>query len=591
MSPSRSRVSFGLVSTIGLCTLGLCTLSLLVACGAPGVDHSGSGSSSGTGSKAGSDGEDGGAGSSTGSGSSSNGGVTGTGNSSNGGGGPGSGGASSGGSAPISSDVLPARIRRLTNAEYNSSVQALLGTSLTPSDSFPPDSRQQGYTVNEAQRIDPVLALGLDDAATALAAEAKSKFATLAPCQNPTAGASACADAFIESFGKKAYRRPLDGDDTAALKALYEAGASGGTYEDGIQLVIRGVLQSPGFLYLTEIGPGTPTSDVQMSPHEIASELAFLVTGGPPDQALSDLANGDTLLDPTVRETEARRLFATERGQLRAIQMVREWLALDRIVQTAKDGTVYPSFGDLRDDMDGETSGFIGMVLGSTGNVTELLGSTDSSQASSPLKAMYAQGGMERRGLLNQASFLSIFAHAQETAPVLRGVGVLKRVACQVMELPTNLNIQIVPPVPDPAKTTRERFSIHATDGVCAECHSQIDPLGFSFEQFDAMGAFRATENTIPIDSATKVQLGLDFDGSYANSNELAQALSTSATVRDCFGKQMFRANSAEGSDTLGYEAAFAQVVAGLPPDKQGNLLELLASFAKSELFVARRAQ
>jgi hypothetical protein len=584
MSPSRSRVPLGLVSTVGLLTL-----PLLVACGAPGVVPSGSGSSPGTGSVPGSDGGASGSGSSTGSGSTSNGGLTGTGNSANGGGGPG--GASSGGSAPISSEILPARIRRLTNAEYNASVQALLGTSLAPADSFPPDSRQQGYTVNEAQRIDPVLALGLDDAATALAAEAKAKVASLAPCQNSTSGGSACADAFIQDFGAKAYRRPLSADDAQALKGLYEAGSADGTYEDGIELVIRGVLQSPGFLYLTEIGPGTPTVDVQMSPHEIASELAFLLTGGPPDQTLSDLADGDTLLDPAVREAQARRLYATEAGQARAIQMVREWLSLDRILQTAKDGTVYPTFGDLRDDMDQETSGFIGGVLGSTGNVTELLSSTDSSHASTDLKEMYADGDIARYGLLNQASYLSIFAHAQETAPVLRGVNVLKRVACQVMELPTNLNIQIVPPVPDPKKTTRERFSIHATDGVCAECHSQIDPLGFTFEHFDAMGTFRSLENDLPVDSATTVALGLDFDGNYADSNELAQALSTSAVVRECFGKQMFRANSAEGADTLGYEAAFAEVVQALPPDQQGNLLELLASFAKSDLFVARRAQ
>src|SRR5690606_34938014 len=107
------------------------------------------------------------------------------------------------GQLPDGSDAsaaLPARIRRLTNAEYNASIQTLLQTDLTPSTTFPPDSRQHGYTLNEAQRIDPVLARQLDAAATQLAAVAVEKLDILAPCADQAAGAEACAQSFIDSF-------------------------------------------------------------------------------------------------------------------------------------------------------------------------------------------------------------------------------------------------------------------------------------------------------------------------------------------------------------------------------------------------------
>src|SRR5262249_25838583 len=153
-------------------------------------------------------------------------------------------------------DLLPARIRRLTNAEYDASVQALLGTKQAlAATTFPPDARQGGFTVNDAQRVDPVLAKQLASAAETLAGEAAANgtLARLAPCADPVAGGATCAKDFIQSFGAAAYRRPLTGDEVAAMQALYAAGAEGATYADGIALVVRGVLQAPGFLYLTEL--------------------------------------------------------------------------------------------------------------------------------------------------------------------------------------------------------------------------------------------------------------------------------------------------------------------------------------------------
>jgi len=498
---------------------------------------------------------------------------------------------------------MPARIRRLTNAEYNSSVQALLGTSEAPGSDFPPDTRQHGYTVNEAQRVDPVLALALDTTATALAAAARPNFGTLAPCADTGGGAEACAQSFIDSFASEAYRRPLDDADRASLLALYQAGAEGATYEDGIELVIRGVLQSPGFLYLTEIGDGTPGDVVTLTAHELASELSYTIIGGPPDAALLEAAAAGTLSTPEGREAEVRRLFDTEPGQVRAVQVIREWLGIDRIVATAKDAMVYPDFAGVRDAMANETNAFVREVLSTTsGTVADFLGA-DWSVVEANLATVYDLGGQsgrvntpDRVGLLNQGAFLSVYGHAHETAPVLRGVAVMRRVACLEIELPTNLDVQIVPPIPDPAKSTRERFSIHATDSGCANCHALIDPVGFSFEQFDSMGAYRDTElpmdatTPIPVDSSAVVMMGMDFDGPYDSSTELAAALAQSADVRECFARQIFRSGAAEGQGSDPYEDSFHALWEALPVDQQGALLELLVTFAKSGLFTLRGA-
>src|SRR5262245_9798765 len=165
---------------------------------------------------------------------------------------------------------LPARIRRLTNAEYDASVQALLGTKLAPSVqfAFPPDARQgpanapagPAFSVNDAQRVDPVLADKLDAAAQAPVAEARANgaLATLSPCSDTSGrNGEGCAKSFAQTFGARAYRRSLSAEELDGLvsgtRSVYSIGAAD-SYADGIDLLTRVLLQSVGFLYVTELG-------------------------------------------------------------------------------------------------------------------------------------------------------------------------------------------------------------------------------------------------------------------------------------------------------------------------------------------------
>jgi hypothetical protein len=517
--------------------------------------------------------------------------------------------------------LLPARIRRLTNAEYDASVQVLLETGMRPSVefSFPPDARQgpsnspagAAFTVNDAQRVDPVLAGKLDTAAQALVAEARAsgKLAELSPCTDTSAaGGEACAEAFLRSFGDRAYRRPVSEDEVTDLVfrsgSAYHVGADGYLYEDGIDLLARVVLQTPAFLYVTELGDGAPGDEpIELTANEIAASLSYLLTSGPPDAELLARATAGELATPTVREAEARRLLETSAGRERLVDVVREWLGIDDVARREKAQNVYPDFVTASQAMENESRAFIEEVLyESTGTLTELL-TADWTIAEAPLASVYgltpaAEGQRTslldsgRRGILNQGAFLSVFATNNGSHPVFRGVAVMRRVACLDTPDPGALGIIVSFPASDTSRTTRVRFEDHAQDPGCATCHTTIDALGFTLENFDGMGKSRTMENGLPIDTTVTIEANTDFDGSYANSAELVEALAASESVKACLARQLFRSAAGRSDDAVrAVEDGFVELWQGLPAERRDHLVDVLVAYVASPLFVERRAE
>jgi hypothetical protein len=450
----------------------------------------------------------------------------------------------------------------------------------------------------------------IDDAATQLAAQARAKFSTLAPCANPTSGGEACATTFLASFLPRAYRRPVAQRELDALLAVYRAGFDGSAYADGIEALIHAVLVAPGFLYTTEIGAavGPPVSTpMTITPYEAASALAYLLTGAPPDDMLLAAAANGEILKSDVRDAHARRLLGSTAASAQITRIVEEWLGIDRIAETGKDSNAYPDFVGLKDAMKKEADAFVNEVMWKTTHDVGDLLSADWTIADNSLAQMYGGGAVgadghvslkdvPRRGILNQGAFLAVYSHATESGPVLRGVAMLRRIACIDMPSPSSLNIEVTPPAPDPTKTTRERFAVHATDPVCASCHNKIDAFGFAFENFDGMGKVRTTEGTGAaqknIDSTTTLAVGMDFDGPYADSSALVVKMATSPNVRACFARHLFRA-SAANSDRANQptEDSFITAWNGLPPEKQRNIVEVLATWLSSDAFLQRRAE
>jgi hypothetical protein len=146
--------------------------------------------------------------------------------------------------------------------------------------------------------------------------------------------------------------------------------------------------------------------------------------------------------------------------------------------------------------------------------------------------------------------------------------------------------------LPDPTKTTRERFEVHATDGLCASCHARIDAIGFTFEHLDAMGRKQDMDyfgNVI--DSATTLATGSSFDGNYADSAELAVALAASPDVRACFAKRLFRFAVTRSDDvSRPAEDAFMTTARALPANAQGKVRDILTGLVRSDAFVTRKA-
>jgi len=278
--------------------------------------------------------------------------------------------------------------------------------------------------------------------------------------------------------------------------------------------------------------------------------------------------------------------------------MVHEWLELDKLESVAKDTQVYPRFQDLKPEMLRENRAFVAAVLADdaagSNDLTELIGA-NWTVAGPRLTQLYrGQAGADGRvlvparlGLLNRAGFLSVQAHAHESTPVLRGVRVAKRLACQAIPSPSAVKIEVVAPVPDPKLTTRERFAAHAGSGLCVTCHQTIDGVGNAFEQFDGMGAHRTHENGRPVDSTTTIALDDTLSGDFADSNALALALASSTSVRECFARHMFRAVAARSSADA--ENAFVEHWSTVPEEKKGNLMDILLSFVESPLFTQRR--
>jgi hypothetical protein len=205
---------------------------------------------------------------------------------------------------------------------------------------------------------------------------------------------------------------------------------------------------------------------------------------------------------------------------------------------------------------------------------------------------------------LNQAAFLSVYAHASETGPVLRGVAVERRIACITVPSPSQLKLTVPPLAPDPNKTMRDRLSAHATDPACAACHAAIDSFGFSFELYNGMGKQQSEDHGQAVNSKTTVKQGKDFDGDYADSNALATALSNSDVVRECFARNAFRASAGRSdADVAVAENAFVDYWKTQPAPAadathpqpasavQGSILETLRAYIKSPTFTQRRAQ
>ena len=352
-------------------------------------------------------------------------------------------------------------------------------------------------------------------------------------CEPESAAEEApCAAEIFSTLARRAFRRPVDAPDLEAPLAFYsDARDRGGDFDGGIRAGLARILVSPSFLFRAEhdsedlpAGASHAISDI-----ELASRLSFFLWSSIPDDELLDLAIDGSLREPSVLESQVRRMVADKRADALVANFTGQWLQLRNLEQRViPDLLLFPDFDDnLRKAFRRETEMLFGHVLREDRSVLEML-EADYTFVNERLARHYGIPDVygvrfrqveltdpNRWGLLGHGSLLSLTSAASRTSPIIRG----KYVLSNLMNSPPPPPLPAVPdlsesvPVGRPS-TVREQLELHRASPECASCHDNIDPVGFALENFDAVGQWRETNREgLLIDSAGVLADGTPVDG------------------------------------------------------------------------------
>lgn len=444
------------------------------------------------------------------------------------------------------------RVVRLSHGQYASTVQDLFGVDESPEGTFAPDALNGfNFDTSNDLRVDSRLGPQYRTAAEELAAGAVEDAAVLArivPCE---AGDDGCSGDFIETFGERAFRRPLTQAEVTRFQALFalgeELGDSGDAFRDGVQLVVEAMLQAPQFLYRTEIGRGPAEGGrVALDDYEVASRLSYFIYDSMPDEQLFERARQGELRTPEQVATQVRRMLDDVRASSKLVSFHEQVWQFGRYAKISPDAERYPGLpANLSDRLRNASSRFVESVIDDGGGLRELL-TAPYAYADSELGDIYdrdVEDGLtriefpdgERKGFLMQPGFLASNAYSIKTDPIHRGLFILRDVLCRLIPDPPP-GAQATPPpeATEPIETTREEITLLTGQLYCPTCHSQINEPGFAFEGFDAIGQTRELENGVAVDTTGSISLdGANVD--FAGAGELVEALADSDEARECY--------------------------------------------------------
>jgi hypothetical protein len=473
-------------------------------------------------------------------------------------------------------------------------MSALFGARVDLASVLPPDARQGDFSRSLTQSVDASTLRQLDGAARALTLGPTFAELAVPPCvrQGPTP-AEPCLTAVVRGLALAALRREPTEPELSGLVAVFQAGANGAEFRDGLALVVRALLGSAGHLYDTALGdPARGERAFQLSDEELGNQLAWLLSGQPPDSELARAARAGELQRSEARREQARRLLAEPAARLLLRRFVEEWLGLSRLRGLAKSTAVIADFRSIQPSLLEETGAVVDDLLVAGGGSLRALFAGGYTFLPGEVPALYgvqpagvgqrvSLSGLGRVGLLQHGSFLATFAHEDSSAPVLRGKAVLERLLCRTLPKPAELGIDLTLPPFDPTATTRERFANHA-ETACAGCHDAIDGVGFTFENFDAVGRSRVVEAGSPVDTSGHVTLG-GRRVPVRDSVELAQALAASEELESCAARHVVR--FAAGTEDSRVEDDFVEYTRELPSVERSTLTGLFLAYVASDWF------
>jgi hypothetical protein len=504
--------------------------------------------------------------------------------------------------------VVDTPIRRLTRFEYNNTVRDLLGDTTEPASSLPPEEEVQGFNNQAAAlTVSDLLAEQYMKVAEDVSERAVQDMTSLLNGCDYVADADACADAFIADFGKRAFRRPLEADETARLRALFDTAVNDpdfGTFEEGVRFVIEAVLQSPHFLYRPEFGGADPVEAdvVPLTDFELATKLSYMLWNTMPDAELFAAAEAGEVHTPEQLAEQARRMLQDDKAKAAIRNFHEQWLLLHHLDTISKDEQVYPEYsGDMRALWKEELEAFIEHVILEDDGTLQTLLTANYTFANAQLASFYGDditempAGAEfekvsvdperRAGFLTMGALMATHANVNQSSPVFRGKFIREQLMCDILPIPP-ADLVITPPELDPEKTTREQFEEIGNNPDCASCHLLMNPIGFGFENYDGIGKWRDTQNGKPIDSTGEIVASDDLDGTFDGATDLAAKMAQSDQVAECIASQWFRFGynrSATPEDSCNFEVINeAFVSSGF------NIRELLVALTQTESFYFR---
>ncbi|MEE2714764.1 MAG: DUF1592 domain-containing protein, partial [Verrucomicrobiota bacterium] len=432
-------------------------------------------------------------------------------------------------------------VRRLNRSEYNNVIRDLMHLDFKPAKDFPADDSGYGFdNIGDVLSVSPLLlekylsaAEKISEQAVAVSSRGNPLLSTrLTEFQKqyfkypiPPDNRRRIAEDFARAFMRRAYRREVSSEEIKNVLVLAkQAVDDGGSFEEGVRLAVQAVLVSPHFLFRWELdgAPDNPESVRSLNEFELAARLSFFLWNSQPDDQLLKYANKGQLRKNLGKEVE--RMLKDVKAQSFIESFVGQWLELRNLNVYQPDKKLFPIFTpSLRNDMRRETELLFSHIMRGNRSVLELL-SADYSFVNEPLASHYGINGVKgknfrsvslrgthRGGILGHASILTITSDPNRTSPVKRGKYVLEN----ILGTPPPAPPPDVPPLSESGKisgTLRDQFMKHRQDPACASCHKLMDPIGFAFENYDAIGRYRTKDNGLPIDAGGKLETGESFD-------------------------------------------------------------------------------
>lgn len=454
-------------------------------------------------------------------------------------------------------DFVPARLRPrvLRASQYKNAIADLLGDAAANAVIPPRDVPVNGLTAIGATQIAiSGSAVNAYESNAYLAAQTAltSRRSALITCTPASSADADCMRRLAERFVPRAFRRPAT---EAELSRWAQVGVTVATaydeFDRGVEFMLAGLLQSPAFLYLDEVG-APDLADVsrrQLTPWELASRLSFFLTNSPPDDELLAATAQGVLADEEGVRAQARRLLQKPQAREAMTQLFDEVLELPHLDQLAKDAQAFPGFQvALGASMREETQRtLLDVSFERPADMRDLF-TRRTTFVDGPLAQHYGlppvtgwttvQLPPERAGLLTQGSFLSLQSHPSATSPTYRGLFIRERLLCSTIPAPPPEVSTTLPATPQGvSRTLRQRVELHMEDASCRGCHKMMDPIGFAFEGFDAIGRSRTLDDGLPIDTTGT----LDDRGDFLDAAGLMNVLHDDPRLMSCLTRVVFR--------------------------------------------------